>query len=297
MHFDLTDLRLFVNVVEAGTLTGGAATTCMTLASASERVRGLEAELGVPLLVRERQGVRPTDAGRTLLVHARSVLAEVDRLQAGLSNYGTGLAGEVRVLCNTSALAEHLPDRVAVFLRAHPGLAVALEERPSHEIVDALRNDLTDLGVVSDAADLANLETFPFVADPLVLVVARDDALAAKRSVRLADVADRAFVGLSAGSAFDEHLRLQARALGRHLRHRMRVANYESICRGVGGGVGVGIVPKAAAVRHARAAQVKAVPLADPWAMRRLVLCVKSRASLPVAASRLLDHLLASESP
>ena len=62
MRFDLTDLRLFLHVVEAGSLTAGAQRSHMTLASASQRVRGMEDALGSPLLTRHAQGARAVAA-------------------------------------------------------------------------------------------------------------------------------------------------------------------------------------------------------------------------------------------
>jgi len=88
MRFDLTDLRLFENIVEAGSITRGAAQTHMTLASASQRVLGMEADLGTPLLLRSRQGVQPTEAGRTLAHHARLVLQQMACLRGELGGKG-----------------------------------------------------------------------------------------------------------------------------------------------------------------------------------------------------------------
>ena len=70
IRFDLTDLRLFVHVAEAGSITHGAARSNMTLASASERIRAMEDVLGATLLERNRRGVRLTSAGTVLLHHA-----------------------------------------------------------------------------------------------------------------------------------------------------------------------------------------------------------------------------------
>ena len=109
MHFDLTDLRLFLHVQEAGTITGGAPASHMTLASASERIRGMEDSLGSPLLSRAPRGVQLTPAGRTLAHHAQLVLRQIDPLQGELGDYGAGIKGHVRLLCNSSALAAHLP--------------------------------------------------------------------------------------------------------------------------------------------------------------------------------------------
>lgn len=295
MRFDLTDLRLFLNVLEAGTITGGAEATHMTLASASERVRGMEDTLGVPLLLRDHRGVRLTPAGRTVAHHARLVLVQVERMQGELGEYGLGMKGHVRLLCNTSALSEHLPEVLSGFLTAHPGISVDLEERTSFEIVDAVRSSLCDMGVVSDAADLQGLEVFPFRADPLALVVPRDHALAQRARVCLSDVVDCAFVGLAEGSALQEHVSHHARRLGKRLHYRLRLRSFESVCRMVGLGIGVGIVPQAVAARCARSARIRRIALADPWAERNLVLCVRQLEQLPAHVRQMVQHVLAAQ--
>ena len=80
MSFDFTDLRLFVHVVESGSITKGAELSHLALASASARIRGMEDMLEVPLLSRGRRGVVPTQAGQALVRHARIVLAQWDRM-------------------------------------------------------------------------------------------------------------------------------------------------------------------------------------------------------------------------
>src|SRR5262245_45690721 len=110
MRFDLSDLRLFRHVVEAGSITGGAERAHLALAAASTRIRNMEEALGAALLVRGRQGVTPTQAGRTLLQHARLILQQAERLREDLSAYAGGLAGQIRVLSNTNALTEFLPE-------------------------------------------------------------------------------------------------------------------------------------------------------------------------------------------
>lgn len=292
MRFDLTDLRLFVNVVQAGTITAGAERTHMTLASASERVRGMEAEIGVALLVRDQRGVQPTEAGRTLLHHARAVLLQMEQMQSELGEYGAGLKGHVRLLCNTSALTEHLNEALSGFLARHPRISVDLEERASQEIVEALRNELGDIGIVSDAVDLAGLETFAFRQDHLVLVVPRGDALARRRRIALAEVLDREFVGLGGASPLQDMVSHNARRLGRRLAYRVRVRNLDAVCRLVGRGVGVGVVPQTVAARCARPTGVARIALTDPWALRELMVCVRRREDLPANAQLLLQHLL-----
>src|SRR3954452_754788 len=84
MRFDFTDLNLFRHIVEAGSITHGAERAHLALAAASTRIRKLELAFGTPLLLRGRLGVTPTQAGRTLLQHARNILAQSERLQEDL---------------------------------------------------------------------------------------------------------------------------------------------------------------------------------------------------------------------
>src|SRR5260370_9771198 len=159
MRFDLTDLSLFRHVVEAGSITGGAERAHLALAAASKRVRNMEDALGAALLVRSRQGVTPPEAGRTLLQHARATLGQAGRLREDLGVYAGGLAGQIRVLSNTNALTEFLPEALSSFLSSHPNVSVDLEERLSDEIVGLIAEGVADLGIVSATVDLTALHT------------------------------------------------------------------------------------------------------------------------------------------
>lgn len=292
MPFDLTDLRLFTNVVEAGTITAGAAASCITLASASERIRGMEAMLGVPLLLRERRGIVPTPAGRTLMGHAVVVLQQIDRMQGELGDHASGLRGHVRLMCNSAALSHWLPDRLATFLRDHPGMSVDLDERPSQEIADALRSNVCDIGVLADSVDVAGLQAFALAKDPLVVVAPRSHPVAQRTRLRYAEVLDHELVGLSAGSALDQHLAGHARRLGVRPRYRIRLRSFEAVCRMVGQGVGLGVVPRSVARQCARSLGLKTIGIGEPWAARSLVVCVRELEALPLHARHLLASVL-----
>jgi molybdate transport repressor ModE-like protein len=122
MRFDLNDLSLFRHVVDAGSITHGAERANLALAAASARIRNMEETLGASLLTRSRQGVTPTQAGRTLLQHARLILEQSERLREDLGAYAGGLAGQVRILSNTNALTEFLPEALSEFRSATSAL-------------------------------------------------------------------------------------------------------------------------------------------------------------------------------
>jgi DNA-binding transcriptional LysR family regulator len=294
MRFDLADLGLFRDVVEAGSITHGAARAHLALAAASTRIRNMEQAIGAALLLRSRQGVKPTQAGRTLLQHARTMLVQAERLREDLGAYAGGLAGQIRVLSNTNALTEFLPEALSSFLSAHPHVSVDLEERLSDEIVGLIAEGVADLGIVAGTVDAGALETYPFRKDRFVLVVARDHPLAKRARIGFAQVLDRDFVGLDRASALQRFLADKAARIGRPLRLRVQLRSFDAVCRLVECNVGIGIVPETTARRAARAMGIVAVTLTDPWAVRDLTICVRGMRDLPPFARLLVEHLRAA---
>lgn len=294
MRFDLADLGLFRDVVEAGSITHGAERAHLALAAASTRIRNMEQAIGAALLLRGRQGVTPTQAGRTLLQHARTMLVQAERLREDLGAYAGGLAGQIRVLSNTNALTEFLPEALSSFLSAHPHVSVDLEERLSDEIVGLIAEGVADLGIVAGTVDAGALETYPFRKDRFVLVVARDHPLAKRARIGFAQVLDRDFVGLDRASALQRFLADKAARIGRPLRLRVQLRSFDAVCRLVECNVGIGIVPETTARRTARAMGIVAVALTDPWAVRDLTICVRGMHDLPPFARLLVEHLRAA---
>jgi DNA-binding transcriptional LysR family regulator len=294
MRFDLADLSLFRNVVEAGSITRGAERANLALAAASTRIRNMEQAIGAPLLLRGRQGVAPTQAGRTLLQHARIMLLQAERLREDLGAYAGGVAGQIRLLSNTNALTEFLPEALSSFLTAHPHVSVDLEERLSDEIVGLIAEGVADLGIVAGTVDAGALETYPFRRDRFVLVVARNHPLAKRARIGFAQVLDRDFVGLDRASALQRFLADKAARIGRPLRLRIQLRSFDAVCRLVECNVGVGIVPETTARRAARAMDIVAVALTNPWAVRDLTICVRGIRELPPIARQLVEHLRAA---
>ena len=292
MRFDLVDLALFRHVVEAGSITHGAERAHLALAAASTRIRNMEEALGATLLVRSRQGVTPTQAGRTLLQHARSILRQSERLREDLGAYAGGLAGQIRLLSNTNA-QEFLPEALSSFLAAHPHVSVDLEERLSDEVVGLIAEGVGDLGIVAATVDVSTLETYPFRKDRFVLVVARDHKLGKRTKVPFAQVLDHEFVGLDRASALQRFLADKAARIGQPLRLRVQLRSFDAVCRLVECNVGIGIVPETTARRVGSTMAITAVALSDAWAERDLTICVRDFSELPPYARQLIEHLRA----
>jgi DNA-binding transcriptional LysR family regulator len=295
MRFDLVDLRLFVAVADAGSITQGALGAGLALASVSARIKGLEAALGVTLLRRGRRGVELTEAGESLLDHARIVMHDVDAMRGDLAAFAGGARASVHLLANTSGLSEHLPKALAAFLREHPDINVDIEERESADIAAAIVAGAADLGFAAEHALPEQVERFLFSEDRLTLVAARRGAFAGRRQIDFREVIACDFVGLTSSTALQSHIAKHAARLGARLRFRARLRDFDAICQMVAAGVGVAVVPEAAARRCAQSMPIMMIKIRDPWASRRLAICARSFKALSRPARQLVEFLRRAE--
>jgi DNA-binding transcriptional LysR family regulator len=291
MRFDLVDLQLFIAVAETRSITNGAQRVHLALASASERIKGLEAALGVSLLKRVRRGVELTAAGESLLDHARIVMHNVEALRGDLAEFSKGMKATVRFLANTSGLSEYLPKALAAFLAQHPHISIDVEERESGEIAHAILTGAAELGLAAEHALPDTIERIAFSEDRLVLVAPREGELEGRRQVDFREVIACDFVGLITSSALHAHVTGHAARLGARLRFRARLNNFDAIGQMVAAGIGVAVMPEVAARRCARSMKINVVRIQDSWANRQLAICARSFKSLPKPARQLAEHL------
>lgn len=290
---DLTSLRLFVAVCETRNIARAGELAHIVPSAISKRLAQLEDTVGSRLLDRRRRGVIPTPAGEILLEHARAMLAAADRIARDMSEYGSGVRGQVRLLASVSSMAESLPDDIASFLQqpAHRDIRVTVEECLSRDMVRALREGSAPLGVCWDAADLEGLETRPYRGDHLAAVVPAGHPLAALETCTFEDTLAFDHVGLPAQTAVHTMLGRSAAILGKPLNYRAVVSTFDASLRCVRAGLGLAVMPREVVHPVAASLDVVIVPIADPWASRRFAICFRDEASLSPAAKLLVEHL------
>ena len=295
MHFDFRDLEQFIAVAETGSI-ARAAERCHTVASAvSKRLSDLEESFGMPLLVRGAKGVELTPAGHTFLARARSVLHQAEQLDEEIRRHASGARGHVRVFANISAIVEFLPAALAAFLAKYPDIHIHLEEHVSSGVAAAVADNLADFGIMGTVTAVDGLTMTPFRNDELVVVLKPDHALAQRDVLSFGDIVQFPLVGLHANSSLHHVLSRAAADAGRPLNVRIRVTSFDAVCAMVAAGLGIGIIPKAAATAYAAQLRLNAIPLTEVWAKRQLFVCTRVNEPLPGAAQRLLDHLLTQE--
>lgn len=297
MHFDLADLRLFIHIAEAPSLTQGARRAFLSPAAASARIKALEGQLGSRLLYRDNRGVELTPAGQRLLQHARLIMRQVDYLKSEFTEYGAEAAGHIRIFANTTAVTEFLPEVLAGFLAERPGVTVDLQERLSRDIVRGVLDGSTDLGIIAGPVQAPGLQVLHFSTDRLVLAVPVDHELATREQVKLHDTLAFQHIGLHEGSTLLSFLRERVEHLGEQLSLRIQVSSFEAVCRMIEAGVGIGIIPESAARRHSRTMRLAVVELDELWAVRERSILVRELEALPGSIRALIATLRQEPDP
>lgn len=291
MSTDPKTLRLFVAAAESGSISEAAKRGHLALAAASRRIALLEARARLPLLQRHARGVVPTAAGHAFLLHARAVLAAMDRLEGELGELRAGLRGVVSVSANASAIAQWLPAEIGAFLRAHRELRIDLQERSSAESVRLVAAGSVDIGVFEADTPTAGLHALPYRSDRLAVVVAAAHPLARRRSIDEAELFAHEQILLREGTALHRLLAEVALRAGVPLRSRMQVGSFDAVCRMVEQQAGIGVLPQDAIAPQRAAMRIRTIALRAPWAVRRHLLGVRRPDTLAAPVRALLAHL------
>jgi DNA-binding transcriptional LysR family regulator len=290
MQLNWKDLEVFVRVCEAGSLTKGAQRCHMSIPAVSARIQRLEDSAGSALLERHSRGVVPTELGTRVLARARNASNEIELLRADLQG-GDCKQISVRLLCNTSALLQHVPIFMGKLVKASACAAIDVQETSSNQSVRELQDGRAQIGIVSDAVAVSGLEAEPLCEDHLLVAVPENHPIAGE-CTSFARILDYPQICFGASSALTTHLSEQAQALGRSLRPRVCINDLPTICSFVERGHGVAVLSRGMWRSVHVAQNLRQVQLADRWAKRRLLACAARGSAKEPELRRVYDAIV-----
>lgn len=184
---NLSQLEVLVAIVDTGSLTEAGEVVGLTQSAVSYSLSRLEAELGVTLLQRGRQGVAVTQIGEEVLHHARSVLAQVDIIRQKTARERGLAVGKLRLGCVQSVAARLLTGIVRDFQVRYPDVEVVLFEGTPQELLNWLDTQVIDVATVMSHE--AYPITVPLAQNEIKIIVAERHPLAAHHEVSIAALA------------------------------------------------------------------------------------------------------------
>lgn len=167
-----------------------------------------------------------------------------------------------------------------------------LQERLSRDIVRGVLDGTADMGIIAGPVEASGLQVLHFSTDHLVLILPVDHPLATQQAVTLEQTLAYQHIGLHEGSTLLTFLREHVERTGKQLSLRIQVSSFEAVCRMVEAGVGIGIIPESAAIRHSRTMQLVTVKLDEAWAMRERSIIVRELEALPGSVRALIATLM-----
>jgi LysR family transcriptional regulator, nitrogen assimilation regulatory protein len=186
---DARQLRYFLRIVESRSISRAAADLRIAQSALSLHVANLEAELGVPLLVRSRRGIMPTECGELLVAKARLILGQLDNAVQEIRSYAADPAGNVTL---------GLPASIAAFFSApllmqikyrYPNISLRVVDGVSADLLALTQESRIDLALVVEVGEVSATGVERLVTERLYLVGAgprRFDRAASVRSTKLA---------------------------------------------------------------------------------------------------------------
>jgi DNA-binding transcriptional LysR family regulator len=276
---DLRRLRSFVVVAEE--LHFGRAAQRLHIAQPplSQQIRLLERDLGAQLFNRNRRRVELTAPGRLLLVHARPLLEQAERIESLVALAGSGMAGLLAIGFVASAAYEAMPAAVRAFREGHPEVELRLEEGHSAELLADLNAGRIDVAFVRRPVLDRRLAIDALADERLVVALPADHPAAGAPALPVGALAGEGFVMVSrrVGAGYRDDVEGVCREGGFVPRVAQEASDMHTIVALVGAGIGVALVPSSvAAVGRAGVAYV---PLVDATA--RLGLDLASRRDDP----------------
>ncbi|ELW9443340.1 nitrogen assimilation transcriptional regulator [Pluralibacter gergoviae] len=242
---NLRRLKYFVKIVDIGSLTQAAEVLHIAQPALSQQVATLEGEMDQQLLIRTKRGVTPTEAGKILYTHARTILRQCEQAQLAVNSIGQVLSGQVSIglAPGTAASSVTMPLLQAV-RNELPEVVVYLHESSGSQLNDKLLSGELDMAVLYDRSPVAGIASQQLLKEDLWLVGTRD---CPGQSVDLAAIAemnlflprDYSAVRARVDEAFSLR-RLTAKIIG-------EIESISTLTAAIASGMGVTVLPESAA--------------------------------------------------
>jgi DNA-binding transcriptional LysR family regulator len=269
---ELRQLRYLVTLAEERHFTRAAEREHIAQPALSQQIRRLEQEVGLPLVERTTRHVAMTDAGELLVARAKRILAEVETAEAELQALAGVQTGHVTVGAMHTMGPVDISLALAIFHQRHPAVELTVREQSSEELAEMLRVDELDLAFLSvtERVESHGLGLAQLLSEELVVVLPPRHELAARKRIRMAELADEEFVSFREGARLRELLVAAGHHAGFEPSVKLESNESERIRRLVARRLGVAILPRSDAERGG--VDVAVADLIDPVLRRDITL-------------------------
>lgn len=280
---DIKKCTLFADVAETENFTKSGERLGYTQSGVSHILKSLEAEVGFPLFIRTKQGVRLTPNAERILPTVRSLLAINENLEQIINEINGLETGQLTIATFSSISIHWLPKIIHLFQEIYPNINIKLMEGGTDDIVKWVEEDLADFGFVSKR-QLHMLEFIPLCDDPLMAILPKDHPFPADGAFKISDFQNQNFIISAMGTDYDVHYALSTSKVEPNILFSSK--DDHAIISMIANKLGISILPKLV-IRNFED-QVSSYPL-NPFYNRTLGIAVKSKENMSPAAVKFLN--------
>lgn len=291
MPFNLRLIRVFLAIAHRKNITQAAADLGVSQPSVSRSVRELERQVGATLLERTPSGVRLTEAGQALLVHARNIMAEARAAEEDLDALAGLTQGTLRVGGSPTIATYLLPPLLERFHSRYPGVELRLTSAPSRAIARLLAEREVDVALVETPVEDPRLGSAVWGEDEMVVVAAPTHPLCRRAPIAPTALVHELLVTREPGSGTYSTVMRGLRQVGVVPKRRLEVDTAEAIIQLVAAGLGFAVVSRSAAADALALGRLQVVDVTG-LAIRRPLMRLSLTAAGESAAARAFGGFL-----
>jgi DNA-binding transcriptional LysR family regulator len=272
---ELRHLRYFIAVGEELSFTRAAERLHIAQPPLSQQIRQLEEELGVTLFERGARPLRLTEAGQILLDRAKTLLATLGETVDEVRRVGRGLSGKLAIGFAGSAMFLPLPEAIVAFRQDFPDVEITLDEMLACAIAEALRQRRIDIGFARPALPFGEgLAQRVLFYEPYMAALPAGHEFAGRSELSLKDLTDEPFILYPAvpGPSVTDLIVAACQASGFTPRVAQEAMHLQTVISLVAAGIGLSLVPRAAARSNTSRHGVAFVNLSPPVPMAPLTM-------------------------
>lgn len=284
---DLSDLRIFQAVAQAGGITRAAERLHRVQSNVTTRIKQLENDLGVVLFIREGKRLQISPAGQILLEHTEEILASVERAREAV--HETKPRGVLRLGAMESTAAVRLPAPLSAYHDLYPEVSIELSTgAPRDQIVQVLKGELDAALVVEPVID-PRLEMHAVFEERFVLIAsAKHPPISSPRSIQ-----SQTILAFHPGCPHRNRLEGWFAREGVPIRKVVEMTSYNAMLGCTVAGMGIALIPRSVLEAYAERSRLSVHPIQQPEFARAKTLLIWRRETPQVKVMRLADILLA----
>jgi DNA-binding transcriptional LysR family regulator len=290
IHATLHQLKVFEATARHGSFTRAAEELFLTQPTVSMQVKQLTKAVGLPLFEQVGKKLYLTDAGRELFSTCQDIFSRLDQLEMRVADMKGMKQGQLRLAVITTA-KYFVPRLLGPFCQIYPGIDISLIVTNHEQVIERLSDNQDDLYIMSQLPEHMDIEAYPFLDNPLVVIAPRNHPLAGQKNIPLSRLIDEHFIMREPGSGTRRSVQKLFDQEGVSVRVRLELGSNEAIKQAIAGGLGLSVLSRHTLTPEGSNSELTVLDVQGFPIHRNWYAVYLSGKQLSVVASTFLDYL------